>query len=905
MDDTGFLHGGSHSHVERIMGPKRAPDSDIQHGHKLPKIENGLEGTPLSQRSANSDFSGSVKKKLAASTRTGQACDRCKIRKIRCDGRPEGCSPCAQNRTPCKTTDRITGRATTRGHTEATEVENNYLRAQIAELQAQVKEMGAEPRTVSGYNGFNTQWPSSAGLGSESGWSDAAQRRTSTSPLPPYGGGANGVTLPHFKQGSVGDNYLGVSSADSLLSHIKGTSLSVFGSEIDITDFVENDEEYERSVMSYSHFLRVALNDDPQIEHVPFPDLKMLVDYATWYFRSLNPYSMLLDKPTFMELIYRIGQDPNFTPSPAETVCVHMMLATIKYQISVRNGNAEMMEESHKHYRYSLGFFKHLLDSHKWQDVQGLTLICLHTRNFPKPGAAWIMCSATFLIAIELGLHRSTKAWADTAPKLEQLEVEMRKRIFWALHALTTNISGKLGRPMPINMEDIDVEFPEALDDTLPGEGNGMSSFAKCSFQVGIVTAKYTVWSAQLYQLIYGVRQPTGNYVDNLRRLENGIKQWREEIPPELADPSRASQDNYIFALYLEHWDQEYQLLLHHPAVCRSTDPDIINSNMDKCLEAAQKMLQNCHRIHKLKSLDIPWINCVVYIAAIFTTLFISFQRKDEMTSASMEKLKTDMSQWTEILGVCGHLLGSGDKLKMAVQKIVEHSLNSIHESIVKRAASDLARAALQAPQEQQSSAPGYANGTNYHQQYAETANAQAETTIASSSSAPYPPVQSTPVYPYNSNSSTSLASHQPASHGYDQQPYASTEDPGMTASHAAALAAAASGTPQRTSQDYTYANSQAAVSNGHQPAYSMNGVSDWRQWTRTFMHQPGAPQGEYLNTANTLLAMGGRDGSSQGTIQEPTGGVDASAMQGPGPSQFQWPGIVFGMGPNGHVSQQ
>ena len=62
------------------------------------------------------------------------------VRKIRCDARPGGCSPCIQNNTECKTTDRITGRATSRGHTENLEHENTTMKMYIVELQQQREE---------------------------------------------------------------------------------------------------------------------------------------------------------------------------------------------------------------------------------------------------------------------------------------------------------------------------------------------------------------------------------------------------------------------------------------------------------------------------------------------------------------------------------------------------------------------------------------------------------------------------------------------------------------------------------------------------------------------------------------------------------------------------------------------
>lgn len=66
------------------MGPKRASDDNLAPVAKVPKLEPGLAGASLLPQHAQlgspqSDFSGSVKKKLASSSRTGQACDRCKV----------------------------------------------------------------------------------------------------------------------------------------------------------------------------------------------------------------------------------------------------------------------------------------------------------------------------------------------------------------------------------------------------------------------------------------------------------------------------------------------------------------------------------------------------------------------------------------------------------------------------------------------------------------------------------------------------------------------------------------------------------------------------------------------------------------------------------------------------------
>lgn len=64
------------------MGPKRSPEQHLSQVTKLPKLDPALQPqSPLIglERATNNDFSTSVKKKLASSTRTGQACDRCKV----------------------------------------------------------------------------------------------------------------------------------------------------------------------------------------------------------------------------------------------------------------------------------------------------------------------------------------------------------------------------------------------------------------------------------------------------------------------------------------------------------------------------------------------------------------------------------------------------------------------------------------------------------------------------------------------------------------------------------------------------------------------------------------------------------------------------------------------------------
>lgn len=198
------------------------------------------------------------------------------VRKIRCDGLPGGCSPCLQNNTECRTTDRITGRATQRGYVEGIEQQNRDLQQRVRELEQRLMQTGIDAKSA---NGFHDAASSSYEYNQSSTTQGSAWRSTA----PPYTSQTgNGLTPPQrekngfresstIRADSVGDNYLGISTSGSALSSINGTALSILGMTIDIADFMCDDmDEPDKSAIrqplynkSYQAFLRTAFNMNP------------------------------------------------------------------------------------------------------------------------------------------------------------------------------------------------------------------------------------------------------------------------------------------------------------------------------------------------------------------------------------------------------------------------------------------------------------------------------------------------------------------------------------------------------------------------------------------------------------------------------------------------------------------
>ncbi|KAH8748877.1 hypothetical protein F5883DRAFT_720950 [Diaporthe sp. PMI_573] len=119
--------------------PKRPADLDETEDDSY-----GTEKAKLPRLRGSEDFSQVVKEKLQSYTRTGQACDRCKVRKIRCDRTPEGCFPCAQLNLKCNVTDRVTGRAERRGYLQQLERENEGMMTRLRDMEKLLEDKGIQ-----------------------------------------------------------------------------------------------------------------------------------------------------------------------------------------------------------------------------------------------------------------------------------------------------------------------------------------------------------------------------------------------------------------------------------------------------------------------------------------------------------------------------------------------------------------------------------------------------------------------------------------------------------------------------------------------------------------------------------------------------------------------------------------
>ncbi|KAH8203568.1 hypothetical protein TruAng_002316 [Truncatella angustata] len=900
---------------------------------KLPRLDRG--GTP-------NDFSSVVKSKLSSYTRTGQACDRCKVRKIRCDALPEGCSHCINQNLECYVTDRVTGRTERRGYMQELEREKTDMLNHIRDLEKLLGSNGVEVKPFDGplflqdqgyssnvtYDAHGNSIQSAPVADSKDSWTQMSPslwvKTQKPAPRVPR------APASFFGKKSA-DVHLGVSTDHAPLSSIKGTTLSILGSTIDLGAFEAPDMDeppvgvqaksplYNKSTQA---FLQSCTNINPQL-HVEYPPRADAFTYAEWYFLMIYPFLPVLHKPTFMNVLTRLYDDPNFKPTVAEVVMVHVVFASIYLQYGLRNREnpeqkAKLKDLSNKHYHFALSKFFDLATSKTFQDLQALTIIAAHTRSFPKPDCSSMVTWICLGMALELGLHRSMpNQKAGT-----HLENEMRKRVWWSIILMTVTLHGRMGKPMPIRLEDMDVEFPEMIpDELLTKDGVDTSKTGKCLYEIGIVGFRMTAIYLDMYATMYCAKRDPATYPAMVEELEARIATWQEELPESLKPSESSEGHDEMFALYAQYVVHEFRLCLRHPSVALTDDPKFLAENSRVCEKAAKDMLNVAYKLYKLKSQDSTWYSVAEYVAAMFTSLAVVWERRHETDQAEVSALREDMDTWLVILADSCDLMGCGSSLRDSVAAIVDRTVTWIENDRLRKLNGSIPPQVSQEMLKQSPQQQGFSRLPNGHSA-TNSGNPTSHTDLSLTPSVDTPNPGIPPSRGNYYGEPTAEASYpplpynDPSGHDSGNLPY-TTEDPYLYAQPGQVTAAhvQTQGQGQAQAQAQTQIQQSQTPIGDHNPlsafaaqATSLQqpssdmmwrqttpGGNTWQEWTAAVVDN----QDRY--SANALMSLGAstrpssvvNDGASQPQGMGMGGGGINSANI-PTTGNTQWPLLLF-----------
>ncbi|ANB15106.1 DNA-binding transcription factor CAT8 [Sugiyamaella lignohabitans] len=457
--------------------------------------------------------------------RIAQACDRCRSKKIRCDGLRPHCSQCLAVGFECKISDKLTRRAFPRGYTESLEdrirqleSENSRL-SNLLDVKDEQMEMlsrveavhDSSPRgSVSGASGnqsaavsaksnissINNALPSSLGGSSQQHTQknlsyvstlipEKDDSSSSASPQSPDENN-NAIFINHANELGADGTYRGTSAGGVFISSfvqklkVKNPEILPPVQQIATAFSQTTDGGIVRSALkisspssSYSNGGGSLLSPASSSSELSssgfsslFPSRLSCDKLVTVYFQEWQSVYAILDQSRFLSDYQTFFDDIDDDSKPGNDLqAATLALVLILACLANKEGTALTTEEVWK-----LDSLWKRIMSNRHKPTLGLlqaaSLAQLYSLYAGNLDDVWFYRSIMTSTAQRLGLHRSRKAMHHANGKpLSAYESELGRRVFWATYTLDVFSSAVLGSPRLYNDSQIQCSMPKYIDE--------------------------------------------------------------------------------------------------------------------------------------------------------------------------------------------------------------------------------------------------------------------------------------------------------------------------------------------------------------------------------------------------------------------------------------------------------
>lgn len=213
--------------------------------------------------------------------------------------------------------------------------------------------------------------------------------------------------------------------------------------------------------------------------------------------------------------------------------------------------------------------FRYFLEARKLIDItnvgdipsiQTIVMMILYLQCLARLSTCYSYIGIALRSALKEGLHRNLSIFQSSKRRLDPIEVDTRKRLFYTIYKMDIYINSLLGLPRLISEDEFDQEFPVELDDELitrdaylVDKQQGRLSSSGCANH----HTKLTIILSRIVKELYPIKiKPKGTsdpglasgIHDKVTELELELKQWLDNLPKELkpTDPNDAESGKLI-----------------------------------------------------------------------------------------------------------------------------------------------------------------------------------------------------------------------------------------------------------------------------------------------------------------------------------------------------------------------
>ncbi|KAJ8100545.1 fungal-specific transcription factor domain-containing protein [Lipomyces tetrasporus] len=541
--------------------------------------------------------------------RIAQACDRCRSKKIRCDGKRPSCTQCLNVGFECRTSDKLSRRAFPRGYTESLEDHIRQLENENRQLKEHIDmrddHMELLSRVDSLSPGANLSPGGSAAL---SGSRKRQHRHRSREASPARHDSSidsdtdeNDMFVLHeLKNFNIDGTFEGSASgrafAEIFQAKVGAKSVSLSSLAGNLFKTVDMSSSLPRY-----HF------DESQSSSIPSLPPRVLADQlVNFFFNDWHPIFPVLHAPTFMTDYEKAYNASTLLGKEEFLVQLYLIFAISSRQVSIANSESHTTYE--RHWRRLLSTLEH---RNSLTTLQSLILAQIDMCTAGQYSDMFQYKMKATGMALRLGLNRSHKQF-----NLNFLEGEMRLRTFWAVFTLDTFSSSLLGVPTILRDDDVECAFPSDVDDEFLTEKailrSPPGSYTKLS--AAIALSKFARVLANLLNTLYRCTPSRTRSYKVLFELEDELEEWRRDLSPHLKfemingnprGPSTALHSRAPFLLLVYHYAR---ILIHRPAIATEESKTRGSSSILTMIDSAKCIIWINNY---LRSRSLSWTICM------------------------------------------------------------------------------------------------------------------------------------------------------------------------------------------------------------------------------------------------------------------------------------------------------
>ncbi|VDB85388.1 unnamed protein product [Peniophora sp. CBMAI 1063] len=317
----------------------------------------------------------------------------------------------------------------------------------------------------------------------------------------------------------------------------------------------------------------------PKKLSLDFPPFDLLHALAALYFEHQNVYLPLLHQATFMRLISQ-GRHISCQSFGFLVLAVCANGARYSNDPRILIPGSEPLSAGWYWFNQLWNNFPINSGSSRLYDIQCIALSTIYLISCAATQAGWVWCGHGIRLAQDVGAHR--KRVYDDSPTVED---ELYRRAFWILILLEKHLGICMARPTAVKDQDLDLDLPNACDDMYWDHPDKSLSFKQpegrpsrvdilvyhVKLYLAVAPAMCLIFAGSKTRNMVGITE--GWERATVANLDSRLNMWAESMPTHLCWD--ANNDDDVGLLQSAHiWTRYYELQinLHRPFIPSQTN---------------------------------------------------------------------------------------------------------------------------------------------------------------------------------------------------------------------------------------------------------------------------------------------------------------------------------------------